>query len=417
MSGWLALFGIVLPGAGDPTAVIDQFRPPGLDKSAKRAEYSRMSGVVITNLSKTFPGEEGRGVVAVSGLSLDLASGEWLTVVGPSGGGKTTLLRLISGLEAPDFGRIALDGRESGNVPPQERDVAMVFQHHALYPHMTVRENLSFGLRLRRVAPAETGRRVEEMAGRLGLGEFLERRPAQLSGGQCQRVALGRALVRRPGILLLDEPFAHLDAPLRRQLRMMVRELHAESGLTVIHVTHDQAEALAADGRVAVMAGGELHQVGSAREVHDDPASLVVARFIGLPPMNLLEGRLRQGRGGLCFVAPAEGAGELLLELNPVQVARLASGQGRGVVAGIRPERIAVGQPVSGEAAIRAWLGRVGWEEAFGARPLIGVQLGGIELVVTSTSAVMPQVGERVAVFVEPGSAVFFDPITGQRLA
>ena len=170
---------------------------------------------------------------------------------------------------------------------------------------------------------------------------------------------------------MLDEPFAHLDAPLRRELRMMVRELHAEFGMTVIHVTHDQAEALATDRRVAVMAGGELHQVGSAREVHDDPASLVVARFIGLPPMNLLEGRLRQGRGGLCFAAQEEETSELILKLNPVPAARLASEQGRGVVVGIRPERVAMGQPVSGEAATRAWPGRVCWVEAFGSRLLV----------------------------------------------
>ena len=383
----------------------------------RRNENPRVSGIIITNLSKIFPGGKGRGVVAVSGMNLALTSGEWLTVVGPSGGGKTTLLRLIAGLETPDSGSIALDGQELADVPPQERDVAMVFQHHALYPHMTVRENLSFGLRLRRVALAEAGRRVEEIAGRLGLPELLERRPAQLSGGQCQRVALGRALVRRPQVLLLDEPFAHLDAPLRRQLRGLLRELHAESGLTVIHVTHDQAEALTAGGRVAVMAEGALHQIGSVREVHDEPANLVVARFVGLPPMNLLAGRLQPSEAGLCFAAQVAGAGELLLELNPAQAARLASGQGRGVVAGIRPERIAVGQPASGAAGKRAWPGRVSWVEAIGARPLVGVQVGGIELVAAIASTLLPRVGESVALFAETDGAVFFDQVTGQRLA
>jgi ABC-type sugar transport system ATPase subunit len=379
-----------------------------------------VASVVITNLSKAFPDGKGGGVVAVSEVNLTLAGGEWLTVVGPSGGGKTTLLRLIAGLEFPDAGSIAVDGRELGGVPPHARDVALVFQHHALYPHMTVRENLGFGLRLRRVSAATAECQVNEMAGRLGLRECLDRRPAQLSGGQCQRVALGRALVRRPRVLLLDEPLAHLDAPLRRQLREQLRELHQESGLTVMHVTHDQAEALTTGGRVAVMAGGTLPQVGSASEVYDEPASLVVAQFIGSPPMNLLAGRLRQNRGGLCFVAQAEGvtadAGELLVELSSAQVARLAAKQSRGVVAGIRAERIGVGQPTSGGAVRQTLPASVRWVAAVGGRPWIGIKLGGVQLVAVNASTVRPQVGDQVTVFVEPGGAVFFDPVTGRRL-
>ena len=380
-----------------------------------------MASIVIENLAKNFPGGKGRSISAVTALNLTLTDGEWLALVGPSGCGKTTLLRLVAGLEVPDAGNIAMDGRDLRGVPPPERDVAMVFQHHALYPHMTVRENLGFGLRLRRVPSAEAERRVTEMAGRLGLQECLERRPAQLSGGQCQRVALGRALVRRPRVLLLDEPFSHLDAPLRQQLRELVKELHRELGLTVLHVTHDQSEALAAGGRVAVMAGGTLHQVGTAAEVYRAPASLVVAQFLGAPPMNLLRGRLRQCGAGVCFAVRAEAApadtGELLLQLSPAQESQLTPACGTELVVGIRAEQLLLDEPASDGAVRQSFEACVSEVESFGWHSRIGLKLGGVRLFAVSAAAVVPGVGDKVTVFVRRESAVFFDAATGRRLA
>jgi len=239
-----------------------------------------VSRLVLEQLTKSFSARNGQSVVAVDQLTLALAAGELLTLVGPSGCGKTTTLRLIAGLETPDAGRIKLDGREVNDVSPKERDVAMVFQHHALYPHLTAAENLGFGLRLRGVARAEITTRVRRIAETLGLGDCLLRKPGELSGGERQRVAIGRALIRRPKILLLDEPFANLDAPLRRELRRELLRLHREHELTTLLVTHDQAEALALGDRVAVMNAGRIEQVGTPAELRTQPASPFVATFL-----------------------------------------------------------------------------------------------------------------------------------------
>jgi len=219
-------------------------------------------------------------VPAVEGVSITVAAGELLALVGPSGSGKTTLLRLIAGLEEPDAGSIIIGGRDQANVPPGARDLAMVFQSLGLYPHMTARENLAFGLKLRKVAAAELEARVEEIAALLAISDCLARRPAELSSGQRQRVALGRALVRRPTVLLLDEPFANLDAPLRRELRRELCRLHRELKLTVILVTHDQAEALALGQRVGVMNLGQIEQVAAPGDLLARPASSFIAAFL-----------------------------------------------------------------------------------------------------------------------------------------
>lgn len=221
-------------------------------------------------------------MTAVSEVSLHVTAGEFLTLIGPSGSGKTTLLRLIAGLERPDTGVVRIGGRDQAGIPAGDRDVAMVFQTLALYPHLTARENLAFGLRIRKTPRREMDQRVGEAAERLGIVDCLSRRPAELSNGQRQRVALGRALVRRPKVLLLDEPFASLDAPLRRELRREVQRLHGELGLTVLLVTHDQAEALALGQRVAVMDSGRLVQTASPEELKSQPASEFVSRFMDL---------------------------------------------------------------------------------------------------------------------------------------
>lgn len=241
-----------------------------------------MAAIAIQSLTKIFQAPEwaGSSIPAVDGLSLEVASGELLALVGPSGCGKTTLLRLIAGLEELTSGSVAIAGQDQRGVPPERRDVAMVFQTLALYPHMTARGNLEFGLKLRKAPAAVIEARISETAKLLGITECLARRPAELSSGQRQRVALGRALVRRPKALLLDEPFANLDAPLRREMRQELQRLHRELKLTTILVTHDQAEALALGQRVAVMNAGKLEQAAEPAVIRAHPASPFVAEFL-----------------------------------------------------------------------------------------------------------------------------------------
>ena len=239
-----------------------------------------MARVELQNVGKNYRSENGQTVCAVSGVNLRVEDKELLALVGPSGCGKTTLLRLIAGLESADTGEILLAEKNVTTIPPQRRDVAMVFQNHALYPHMTALENIAFGLKLRHVPGEEIRQRVGETAKLLGLADALQRRPAELSGGQRQRVALGRALIRRPQVLLLDEPFANLDAPLRRELRRELLRLHGELSLTTILVTHDQAEALALGQRVAVMNRGTIEQIAKPAELQAHPATPVVTAFL-----------------------------------------------------------------------------------------------------------------------------------------
>lgn len=246
-----------------------------------------MAAVVVQSLTKIFPasGRDGSSITAVDGLDLEVAAGELLALVGPSGCGKTTLLRLIAGLESATRGSVSIAGVEQHGVPAGRRDVAMVFQNLALYPHMTARDNLAFGLKLRKMPTAEIEARVRETARLLGITDCLSRQPAALSGGQRQRVAIGRALIRRPKVLLLDEPFANLDAPLRRELRRELQRLQRQLQLTTVLVTHDQAEALALGHRVAVMNAGRLEQVAERAELHARPASAFVSSFLDLQPL------------------------------------------------------------------------------------------------------------------------------------
>lgn len=238
-----------------------------------------MAEVSIEQVTKVFQASGG-SIAALDGVTLKIPHGEFLALLGPSGCGKTTLLRSIAGLEEPTTGRIAIAGNDQGNIPPGERNVAMVFQNLALYPHMTARQNLEFGLKLRGLPPSEIESRVNQTASLLGIMDCLSRRPAELSGGQRQRVAIGRAIVRRPDVLLLDEPFANLDAPLRRELRREIQRLHRELNLTIILVTHDQAEALALGQRVAVMNAGRTEQIGTAAELGEKPANQFMKEFL-----------------------------------------------------------------------------------------------------------------------------------------
>ena len=293
-----------------------------------------MAAIEFDRVTKRFGDVE-----AVSDLSLHVDDGDFLVLLGPSGCGKSTLLRMLAGLEDPTEGTIAIGGDVVNNVEPKDRDIAMVFQSYALYPHKTVRANIEFPLRPRKVPKDERAEMVDEAAAQLGLSELLDRKPGQLSGGQRQRVALARAIVRRPVAFLMDEPLSNLDAKLRTQTRAELVELQRRLGTTVVYVTHDQVEAMTMAKRVAVMSEGVLQQVGPPTEVYDRPANLFVARFIGNPPMNTLPGRVVDGR--------VEVAGGHLP--SPTSSGAVPD----EVVVGIRPERLEVGADGDGGITVK----------------------------------------------------------------
>jgi multiple sugar transport system ATP-binding protein len=276
-------------------------------------------GVVLEELTKVFPG----GTTAVDGLSLDIEDGEFMILVGSSGCGKTTALRMVAGLEKPTAGTIRIGDRIVNQVSARDRDIAMVFQNYALYPHMTVYRNLAYPLRQQRMPKNVISDRVREVAEMLSLEELMNRRPAQLSGGQRQRVAMGRALVREPAVFLLDEPLSNLDARLRVQMRAGLKRLHGRLGVTTVYVTHDQVEAMTLGDRIAVLSDGKLQQLGPPQELYDTPANVFVAGFIGSPPMNLLRASARDGRVS---------AGDFVLER-----AGLPDG---ALIVGLRPEAL-----------------------------------------------------------------------------
>jgi multiple sugar transport system ATP-binding protein len=282
-----------------------------------------MGRIVLENVTKEF----GAGVVAVDDVTLTIGDGEFMVLVGPSGCGKTTLLRSIGGLERVTAGRILIDDRDVTRVEPADRDLAMVFQNYALYPHMTVRKNLGYSLRVRKVPRKEIKRRVEEVAQLLGLEELLDRRPGQLSGGQQQRVAMGRAIVRRPVAYLMDEPLSNLDAKLRVAMRTSLQHLHTELETTTVYVTHDQVEAMTLGDRVAVMRDGRVQQVDVPQRLYEDPANVFVAAFIGSPAMNMVEADVSED--GITF-------GHFRVPLDRERRPQSLNG-GRAVV-GIRPE-------------------------------------------------------------------------------
>jgi multiple sugar transport system ATP-binding protein len=280
-----------------------------------------MAELTLERVTKTFG-----DVVAVDDVSLEIADGEFIVLVGPSGCGKSTLLRMIAGLEEVDEGRVSIAGRDVTDLAPRRRDIAMVFQTYALYPHLTVRQNIGYGLKVRRTAKAETKRRVDQVAALLGLDELLDRRPAQLSGGQRQRVAMGRAIVREPKAFLMDEPLSNLDAKLRVGMRASLAQLHARLGVTTVYVTHDQTEAMTLGQRVAVMRNGRVLQVDTPQRLYAEPIDLFVAAFIGTPAMNLVEATVQGDE--IAF-------GQYRVPLAPGR--RPARADGR-VVLGIRPE-------------------------------------------------------------------------------
>ncbi|MDO5604837.1 MAG: sn-glycerol-3-phosphate ABC transporter ATP-binding protein UgpC [Paracoccus sp. (in: a-proteobacteria)] len=332
----------------------------------------------------------------VRDIDLEIADGEFVVLVGPSGCGKSTTLRMLAGLESITSGEVAIGGRVVNDLQPRERDIAMVFQDYALYPHKTVRENLGFSLKVRGVAREDAARRVDEAAAMLGIGHLLDRRPGQLSGGQRQRVAMGRAIVRRPQVFLFDEPLSNLDAQLRGQVRTEIKKLHQALGTTIIYVTHDQVEAMTLADRIVILRGGVIEQVGTPDEVYNSPANVFVGGFIGAPAMNFLRGRVAEGRA-LC----ADG-----VSLDLAGVAGRPQ-EGAGVIIGLRPEHIRAGHGAGvGFSAV------VQVVEPLGADTLVHVSIGDAILTARLEPHEHPRPGQRLDLSVAPGRIRLFDAET-----
>lgn len=362
-----------------------------------------MAQVCLQNVSKIFAGD-----AAVAPTELTVADGEFLVLVGPSGCGKTTLLRMVAGLEEPSTGRIYIGGRDVTAVAPKDRDVAMVFQNYALYPHMTVYGNMAYSLRLRRLPSGEIAARVNRAATMLGLGELLTRYPRQLSGGQQQRVALGRAIVRQPQVFLMDEPLSNLDAKLRVQTRAELIKLHRQLQATFIYVTHDQVEAMTMGSRIAVLHAGAVQQVGTPGEIYRAPANMFVAGFIGSPPMHFLRGELESQGGG---VAVFRAAGAVLTLRG--DMTRLADAASQ-VCLGVRPENL-VPAPPGAAGGIPVTVEIV---ENIGAESLVHLRTTGREELVMKLPSVSAPPAADSCLTVAPGrqGLYLFDACDGRSL-
>ncbi|MGA3354272.1 MAG: sn-glycerol-3-phosphate ABC transporter ATP-binding protein UgpC [Acidimicrobiales bacterium] len=393
-----------------------------------------MAPITLEKVTKVYP----NGFKAVDGLNLDVADGEFMVLVGPSGCGKTTALRMVAGLEDITDGTLSISGRVVNDVSPKDRDIAMVFQNYALYPHMTVAENIGFALKLRKVPKAEIKKKVKETAELLGLTEWIDRKPGQLSGGQRQRVAMGRAIVREPSVFLMDEPLSNLDAKLRVQMRAEVSRIQRRVGVATLYVTHDQVEAMTMGDRVAVLSGGVLQQCDSPQVLYDNPKNLFVAGFMGSPAMNLFEATVTDGAssvlvGSQSIILPAG-----VLTARPA----LRAYSGRAIVVGIRPEDLPILR--TEEAATRTDLaifeGNVELVEALGSEQLVHftadahkIEVGGTkdvdaeglsegtlakagEGVARVDARAQLSTGGRVQFSLDPGRIHFFDAVTGQAI-
>ena len=356
-----------------------------------------MARVSLEGIRKIYE-ERGKVHVAVHGMDLTVADGEFLVLVGPSGCGKSTTLRMIAGLESISAGTLRIGDRIVNDVPARDRDIAMVFQNYALYPHMSVRENLAFALTLRRLPPAEIETRVRNAADLLGLGELLDRRPRQLSGGQRQRVAVGRAIVRQPQVFLFDEPLSNLDAKLRVQMRRELAALRRRLGTTTIYVTHDQVEAMTLGDRIVVMKDGVVQQVDTPLALYRRPANSFVATFLGSPPMNLVRGTLEPAGGA--FIAPPS---TLHLPLQGLLLPRGIS-PGAPTILGVRPEAIHLRGP--GEGQFDALVAEL---EPLGNETLVTLDVGGAALTARLDASQPLQRGERRGVRLDPESLHWFD--------
>ncbi len=357
-----------------------------------------MAEVILQRVVKAYGTNE-----VIHGIDLEVKSGEFVVFVGPSGCGKSTLLRMIAGLEDISGGRISIGGTVVNDLPPRARDIAMVFQDYALYPHKTVYENMAFGLRLRRRPDHEIRARVDEAAAILQIGHLLERRPRELSGGQRQRVAMGRAIVRQPKAFLFDEPLSNLDALLRAEMRVEIKKLHQRLGNTIVYVTHDQVEAMTLADRIVVLQGGNLVQYDTPDGIYNRPAALFVAGFTGAPPMNLADCRLLDGRADL-------GQGAQIAV--PPALARLAAAAGK-LKFGVRPEDIALAPRDDGDLPLPA---EVVLLEPLGAETLVTLRIGDAEMVARCPASFRHPPGHRLPVYLNPRQLHLFDAEAGQAL-
>jgi multiple sugar transport system ATP-binding protein len=366
-----------------------------------------MAEVALRNIVKTFD-----RTPAVAGIDLDIADREFVVLVGPSGCGKTTTLRMIAGLEEATSGEIFIGDQLVNDVPPKDRDIAMVFQNYALYPHMTVYENMSFGLRLKKFPKAEIKERVENAARILDITNLLERRPKQLSGGQRQRVAMGRAIVRNPKVFLFDEPLSNLDAKLRVQMRMEIKKVHQKVTTTTVYVTHDQVEAMTLADRVVVMNGGKIEQIGSPNDVYHHPKTRFVAGFIGSPAMNFLPCRLVEGTNGSAGLS-VKLSDKLSFAVPPDRAARYRSYVGRELIFGLRPEDIIEnrGSLPPGRVAFDAQLDVV---EPMGMETMVYFLVDGTEVCGRVNPAVAGKPGETMPLVADLNHMHLIDPQTDQ---
>ncbi len=351
------------------------------------------SALDIRGVRKCF-GKGDKTVEVLKRIDIDVAPGEFLILVGPSGCGKSTLLNIIAGLEQPTEGEVCIAGRNVVNVPPAQRDIAMVFQSYALYPNMNVAENIGFALEMRKVPKAQRAARIQEVATMLQIEHLLDRRPAQLSGGQRQRVAMGRALAREPQLFLFDEPLSNLDAKLRVEMRAEIKRLHQISGITSVYVTHDQIEAMTLGSRIAVMKGGVLQQLGTPDDIYRRPANTYVATFIGSPTMNLVTGEAVSGS----FAIPG------------VELAIQCPRTDGGVQLGLRPEHI-------GLADDAAWRGKVAVVEPTGADTYVVIETTAGQVTVRTTPQLALRPGDNVGLQVHAEHANWFDATSGDRIA
>ncbi|HEX5321906.1 MAG TPA: sn-glycerol-3-phosphate ABC transporter ATP-binding protein UgpC [Stellaceae bacterium] len=359
-----------------------------------------MAQVVMRSLNKKYD-----EVHAVKDVNLDIRDQEFVVLVGPSGCGKTTTLRMVAGLESITSGRILIDDTVVNELPPMDRDIAMVFQNYALYPHMSVYDNMAFGLKMRKFDKPEIDKRVREAADILGIQDYLKRKPRQLSGGQRQRVALGRAIVRHPRVFLFDEPLSNLDAKLRVQMRVELKKLHERLGTTAIYVTHDQVEAMTLGDRVVVMADGYVQQVGEPMELYNHPANRFVAGFIGSPAMNFASVRIAQDNGAIW--ATGEG---IRLKLPAPEAARLGPYSGKDVTLGVRPEDMRVA--VDSDPADLSVNAEVEVVERLGSEILLDVAVGKTTMVASVEPTVAAKMHDRLRLALNPDRLHFFDTET-----
>jgi multiple sugar transport system ATP-binding protein len=376
-----------------------------------------MAKVVIQDLVKIYPEKNGPGVRAVNRINLTIEDREFMVLVGPSGCGKSTTLRMIAGLEEISGGAISIDGRVINNVVPKDRDIAMVFQNYALYPHMSVFDNMAFGLKLRKFPKDEIRRRVQDAAQILGIEAYLDRKPKALSGGQRQRVAVGRAIVRKPKVFLFDEPLSNLDAKMRVSTRTEISKLHARLGATMIYVTHDQVEAMTMGDRICVMKDGDIMQVAAPLELYNRPANMFVAGFIGSPPMNFLHGTVQASGNRLVFVETNTQGTPVRIELDERLSARAAGYANKKIVFGIRPEDVHDTLTVTNPNPGTTCEVKVEVSEPMGHETYLYLDTGAHSFIGRVRSHDRFEVNSRVRITFGLENAHLFDPATEQTIA